>query len=424
MPYTERSKLLAFLLNIIPGVGHYYWKRKANAFVYTILFFGCLAGGFFLAVVARDEGPFLASIFVATLLWGLSMLHIMISLLRNDARTVVAPYPPHPSHTGPNPYGFYAQHVSYGGEGLGVEASEGATDTNTDVPGAGVGYGPGYNPYEQGYYGAPGSPAYPKGSDNERFFTILLSFIPGLGHLHLGLMQRGLSFLMSFFGFGVILIFITSVTNESGFMAFAGVLPIIWLYCMFDAVQLVHRKQAGEILQDRTLFEELEHGRVEGRRSKMLASILSVFPGAGHMYIGLQKRGLQLMLLFLGGIYVLDVLHLSLFLFLIPVIWFYSFFDALQQVSRYGREPLIDKPVIGMFAQYHRWVGLGLLALGAYYILINILVPVLDRLFPEGQIYNIVDTYLRTIIVSFLLIGGGIWMMIGNSKTKRAKEKR
>lgn len=126
-------------------------------------------------------------------------------------------------------------------------------------------------------------------------------------------MQRGLSFLLSFFGFGAILVFITSITNESGFLAFAGVLPIIWLYCMFDAVQHVHRKQAGEMLQDRTLFEELEHGRVEGRRSKMLATILSVFPGAGHMYIGLQKRGLQLMLLFLGGIYVLDVLHLSLF---------------------------------------------------------------------------------------------------------------
>jgi hypothetical protein len=35
-------------------------------------------------------------------------------------------------------------------------------------------------------------------------------------------------------------------------------------------------------------------------------SCISVFPGAGHMYIGLQKRGLQLMLLFLGFIYILD----------------------------------------------------------------------------------------------------------------------
>ncbi|MEK4456989.1 MULTISPECIES: multi-tm2 domain protein [Paenibacillus] len=421
MPYTERSKLLAFLLNIIPGVGHYYWTRKANAFVYTILFFGCLAGGLFFSVISRDELPLLASMFVAALFWGLSMLHIIISLLRYDPRAAAVPYPP---HAGPNPYGYYSQSGPYGHAGSTGEVPEGATDADVDAPGAGMGYGPGYNHYQQGHYGMAGSPAFQKGSENERFFTILLSFIPGLGHLHLGLMQRGLSFLLSFFGFGAILVFITSITNESGFLAFAGVLPIIWLYCMFDAVQHVHRKQAGEMLQDRTLFEELEHGRVEGRRSKMLATILSVFPGAGHMYIGLQKRGLQLMLLFLGGIYVLDVLYLSLFLFLIPVVWFYSFFDALQQVSRYGREPLIDKPVIGMFAQYHRWVGLGLLLLGAYYILINVLVPTLDRLFPNGEIYNLVDMYLRTIIVSLLLIGGGIWMMIGNSKSKRVKEKQ
>lgn len=93
MPYTERSKLLAFLLNIIPGVGHYYWTRKANAFVYTILFFGCLAGGLFFSVISSDEMPLLASMFVAALFWGLSTLHIMISLLRYDPRAVAAPYP-------------------------------------------------------------------------------------------------------------------------------------------------------------------------------------------------------------------------------------------------------------------------------------------------------------------------------------------
>lgn len=93
MPYTERSKLLAFLLNIIPGVGHYYWTRKANAFVYTILFFGCLAGGIFLSVVASDGAFFLVGMFIAALLWGLCMLHIVISLLRYDPRAVAAPYP-------------------------------------------------------------------------------------------------------------------------------------------------------------------------------------------------------------------------------------------------------------------------------------------------------------------------------------------
>ncbi|MDQ7860358.1 hypothetical protein RCO48_02630 [Peribacillus frigoritolerans] len=33
----------------------------------------------------------------------------------------------------------------------------------------------------------------------ERFYVIILSFVPGLGHFQLGLMNRGLIFLISFF---------------------------------------------------------------------------------------------------------------------------------------------------------------------------------------------------------------------------------
>ena len=36
----------------------------------------------------------------------------------------------------------------------------------------------------------------------ERFRTILLSFIPGVGHFHLGLMNRGLTLLTTFLGLG------------------------------------------------------------------------------------------------------------------------------------------------------------------------------------------------------------------------------
>ena len=51
-----------------------------------------------------------------------------------------------------------------------------------------------------------------------------------------------------------------------------------------------------------------------GRRSKVFATLLSAFPGAGQMYLGLQNADCA------HGpiswrIYVLDVLKLSLFLF-------------------------------------------------------------------------------------------------------------
>ncbi|GAB6930017.1 hypothetical protein JCM10914A_40000 [Paenibacillus sp. JCM 10914] len=352
----QRNKGLAFLLNILPGLGHYYWGRKGRALLYPTLFFGSLFGGFLLAIMAGSEPLFILGILGALFIWGISMLDLLIALIR---------YQP----------------VSYVHDEFGI----------------------------------PREVRYDKSDEQERFYTILLSFIPGLGHFQLGLMQRGLSFLIAFFGLGTILLFLTGLTNESVFLLFLGLLPIIWLYCMFDVVQLVHRKQAGELLLDRTLFDELESGRESGRRSKVFATLLSAFPGAGQMYLGLQKRGLQLMVLFLGSIYVLDVLKLSLFLFLIPLIWFYAFFDGLQQVSRYGREPLRDVPIIEGLSYQQRWLGLGLIVLGIYFVFTSVIMPYIDTMFPDIHL-NYLISYLKTVVVAVLLIGGGIQLMRGSKK--------
>ncbi|MNW58881.1 hypothetical protein D3C74_367660 [compost metagenome] len=210
--------------------------------------------------------------------------------------------------------------------------------------------------------------------------------------------------------------FVTGVTHENVFLLFLGLLPIIWLYCMFDAVQLIHRKQSGEMLQDRTLFDEWESGRIEGRRSKVLATLLSAFPGAGQMYLGQQKRGLQLMVLFLGSFYVIDILRLSVFLFIVPVIWFYSFFDGLQQTSRYGILPMDDIPLIKGRANQEHWLGIILMLLGVYYIVMNLLVPAFDRWYPDLHIYYRIHEYLRPALVSVILIGGGIKLISRKNK--------
>lgn len=355
----QRNKGLAFIMNVIPGLGHYYWGRRGRALLYPLMFFGMLGGGFVLAVASSDDFPLILGVLGAIFIWGISMLDLLIVLLRYTPTIII-----------------------------------------------------------HDEYGRPITVPQDKNEDSERFYTIILSFIPGLGHFQLGLMQRGLSFLISFFGLATILMFLTGLTNESVFLLFLGLLPIIWLYCMFDVVQLVHRKQAGELLLDRTLFDELESGRDEGRRSKVFATLLSAFPGAGQMYLGLQKRGLQMMLLFLGSIYVMDVLRLSLFMFLIPLIWFYCFFDGLQQVSRYGREPLRDTPLIEGFSSHQRWLGLGLLVLGLYFIFSSVVLPYLENLFPEIGISYQIRNYLKTGLVSILLIGGGIKLMSGSKRDK------
>jgi hypothetical protein len=359
----QRSKIKAFFLNVIPGAGHYYMGKRAQGIVYFLISFGVLLLSIFSAMVEGDDAILVMGLIGFLLLGILSMSHLVIKLLRMPA-SVLAP-----------------------------DKSE--LDSSSSKP--------------------------VKTEDNERLHVILLSFIPGLGHFHMGLMQRGLSFLISFFGFMTVLLFLAGITSSDSFLLLFGVLPVIWLYCMFDAVQLIHRKQAGETLVDRTLFEEMEAGREEGRRSKVLATLLSAFPGAGQMYLGLQKRGLQLMLLFLGSIYVMDLLRLTLLFFLIPVIWFYSLFDGLQLVSRHGREPLQDRPVIEGFLNHQGWLGAALMCLGLYYIFANALVPAIDIRFPQWQIGEIVNRYFRTIIVSVILIGGGIKLMAGSKNSKARK---
>jgi hypothetical protein len=271
----------------------------------------------------------------------------------------------------------------------------------------------------------PDEPQLQAAQDSERFYTIVLSFIPGLGHFQIGLMNRGLTLLATFLGLGVMVTFVTALSNRGEFMVFMAALPIIWVYGFFDAVQQVNKKQRGEELVDRTIFEDFEMRREDGKKSKSIATFLSIFPGAGHLYLGLQRRGIQLMAAFLFSIYILDILRLGIFLFLIPIIWFYSFFDAMQKVSKYGEESIEDVPIIAYFLNHQKWVGIGLVLMGLYYLVMNVLLPtfspMLSRLIDIDVMYW-AQGYFQTGIVCLLLIGGGIKLLSG-SKQKREAEK-
>ncbi|WP_404822603.1 multi-tm2 domain protein [Paenibacillus gallinarum] len=394
----DRSKLLAFLLNFVPGLGHYYYKSRVKGFIYGFLFFAII-GLAFLFLVGNEEEFAMLLVLVAVFFWFISMFDIVIKLLREpEIPAYPSGYPGYIPNTDP-----------YGQSGPALDPNLAPNQSFYD---SSHDQGPGVEPPfafppHKGYV----YPNQGKGKESERFFTILLSFVPGLGHLHMGLLQRGLSFLIGFFGLSIMLLFVAVISGEEVILLFLLLLPVMWLYCMFDAVQHVHRKQAGEILEDKTLFEQLEHGRSHGKRSKVIATLLAAFPGAGQMYLGLQKRGLQLMVIFLGSIYILDLLNLSLFLFLIPVIWFYSFFDGLQQASKYGREPLYDKPVVEAWTRYQRWIGAALLFLGVYYILLRLVIPELESRFESLQVFYSLQSYMNTLVVSLLLIGGGLKLL-------------
>jgi hypothetical protein len=359
------------MLSFIPGLGHLYLNRKWKAFFYGAGFFGPMFLIFILLVSGelRHSEEFAVFLLVIAFLSGLiNLIDMVFGLVKSRGPAGEFVPPPYQQPLGP----------AY--------------------------YGPQQN------------------NDSERMFTVLLSFIPGLGHFQLGLMQRGLTFMITFFGAAVMIFFVALLTHQEGFFVFLGVLPIIWIYCMFDSIQQLNRKRQGEPLNDRTIFEDFQEHREYGKKNKMIATFLSVVPGAGHMYLGLQKRGLQLMAAFLFCVYIMDVLRLSFFLFLIPILWFYSFFDALQQISRQDREEeLKDTPFVDWLINHQKWVGIILLGLGLYYLTDEVLLRALDRLFPKERISMLFHQYFQTFAVSVILIGGGLRLMLGS---KRKKDER
>lgn len=257
-------------------------------------------------------------------------------------------------------------------------------------------------------------------NESERFFTIILSFIPGLGHFQLGLTYRGTTLLIAFFGAIIMVFFVTLLTGREEFLVFLAALPIIWIFGFFDALKQLEKKQKGEPLEDISILEDLESRNTEGKKSKAIATLLSFFPGLGHLYLGLQRRGIQLMAFFLFSIYILDVLRLGLFLFIIPIIWFYSFFDGLQKASKADQNlDLEDKPIISSLAIHQKWLGIGLILLGLYFIFINIVLPIaepyLAKIFKLSIPY-LVREYIQTAIICLILIGGGIKLLLGKKQ--------
>lgn len=154
------------------------------------------------------------------------------------------------------------------------------------------------------------------------------------------------------------------------------------------------------------------------QKSKFATIILSFVPGAGHFYLGWMERGLQFMLSFVLSLFLMEWLSLSLFAYLLPVIWFYSLFDALNLLS-YGAPAREARPPWAWLAEHPRWVGIGLIALGALTLINRMIVPYLH------QYLNFYNTrMISASVIAILLIAGGIRLALGKQVPPPVFEKQ
>lgn len=166
-------------------------------------------------------------------------------------------------------------------------------------------------------------------------------------------------------------------------------------------------------------------------KSKFLTFGFSLMPGAGHMYMGFMKMGLSLMAAFSFIIFLSSFLSIGPLLFILPLIWFYSFFDCLNK--RYSTDDefsiLEDKYLFSLnellkidkiaFKKHSLVSGILLVLLGIYLIWNNIINSLFRHMQMSDELYNAINDITRVapqIIIGVVIVVLGAKLIIGKKK--------
>lgn len=240
--------------------------------------------------------------------------------------------------------------------------------------------------------------------DKSKFIAFILSAIPGLAHFYIGLKERALIFFIMLVvgvtgGIGL-----SILTYEDTFLVLTiiGYL-ILWLIALIDVFSAWRNIEIKQLYNNSDILKDIPDTKLN---KKSLTLALSVIPGAGHMYLGYQKKGLIIMGAFFFSIFFMGWLGISMLLFLLPLIWFYSFFDAMHISD--GSQEEIKNQVLILPNIKHEWIGFVLIGIGVMIILERILYPLID--------YEI-RRYIQTSVVSLIFILVGIYMLMKNKKS-------
>lgn len=162
------------------------------------------------------------------------------------------------------------------------------------------------------------------------------------------------------------------------------------------------------------------------KRSGFLTFLTALVPGVGYMYLGLVKKGIQVLLIYLlvGPLFKLLGINFLTWIVRIPI-WFYTFFDTfsvarmldLEQpvhdtdfiFSKYvknGEYPVVDRNKVGKNLTII--IALALILLGTFAILNNI--------FEGYPIYQLIRSYVSTLFIPVLLVLAGIYLLFRNRK--------
>jgi len=168
---------------------------------------------------------------------------------------------------------------------------------------------------------------------------------------------------------------------------------------------------------------------MQRRKGTFLTFIFSLLPGAGEMYMGFMKKGTSIMFIFFFGIFLSGFFNIGPLLFILPIIWFYSFFNVhnINGLSDEEFYALEDNYIINLDAifqdhkfmeQKYRKVAAWILLIMGVSILWNNFSNFIFHLVPEiykNTFWRIHDALPQTLI-AIILIAIGVKLIQGKKK--------
>ncbi|CDZ23402.1 putative membrane protein [[Clostridium] cellulosi] len=165
------------------------------------------------------------------------------------------------------------------------------------------------------------------------------------------------------------------------------------------------------------------------KRNKFLTVVFSCLPGAGHMFMGFMKMGLSLMIPFFLIIFLSSWLDLGPLMYIIPILCFYSFFDAINKCfssdeifSQFEDHYLLSADRI-LESRYLKgkgrlFIGILILLLGLY-MLYKTGVDSLSYYISAEVLNTIIRVadFIPKIAVSLIIIIAGIYLIVGKKRS-------
>ena len=141
------------------------------------------------------------------------------------------------------------------------------------------------------------------------------------------------------------------------------------------------------------------------------AGLLSAFPGLGHVYLGLYKRGIVFFAILVMLIAISDRPHAGPFGMLIPFWWVFVLIDAVRQARAINATGM---PEPGFFGEEKPFKADGGLTFGIFLILIGLF-------FLADRIFTIDLSFLLDWWPALLVAFGG-WQVFAYFQDKKRRE--